>query len=113
MMETAALSRQNRVSASKARLVANEIRGFALPEAVDILKAMPQKSARQILKTLMSAGANAKYKNPSLIEEKLYIKKITIDEGPTMKRIQARARGRAGRIRKRTSNILIVLSDEN
>ena len=112
-METSAFSRQNRVSASKARLVANEIRGFSLPEAVDTLKAMTQKSARLILKTLVSAGANAKYKNPSIIEDKLYIRKITIDEGPTLKRFQARARGRAGRIRKRTSSILIVLSDEN
>jgi large subunit ribosomal protein L22 len=112
-METSAFSRQNRVSASKARLVANEIRGFSLPEAVDTLKAMPQKSAGLILKTLVSAGANAKYKNPSLIEEKLYIRKITVDEGPTLKRFHARARGRAGRIRKRTSNILVVLSDEN
>ena len=112
-METVASSRHNRVSAQKARLVANEIRGFSLPEAVDVLKAMPQKSARLILKTLSSAGANAKYKDPSVIEDKLYIKKITIDEGPTIKRFHARARGRAGRIRKRTSNILIVLSDEN
>ncbi|MDR3237062.1 MAG: 50S ribosomal protein L22 [Spirochaetia bacterium] len=112
-METSAFSRQNRVSASKARLVANEIRGFSLPEAVDTLKAMPQKSAGLILKTLISAGANAKYKNPSLIEGKLYIRKITVDEGPTLKRFHARARGRAGRIRKRTSNILVVLSDEN
>lgn len=112
-METSAFSKQNRVSASKARLVANEIRGFSMPEAIDTLKAMPQKSAKLILKTLTSAGANAKYKNPSVIEERLYIKKITVDEGPTMKRFQARARGRAGRIRKRTSNILIVLSDEN
>ena len=112
-METSAFSKQNRVSASKARLVANEIRGFSLPEAVDTLKAMPQKSARLILKTLISAGANAKYKNPALIEDKLYIRKITVDEGPTLKRFQARARGRAGRIRKRTSSILVVLSDEN
>lgn len=111
-METVAFSKQNRVSASKARLVANEIRGFSLPEAVDVLKAMPQKSANLVLKVLTSAGANAKYKNPSLVEDTLYIKKITIDEGPTMKRFHARARGRAGRIRKRTSNILIVLSDE-
>lgn len=112
-MITSALSKTNRVSAQKARLVANEIRGFSLPQAVDTLKAMPQKSAGLILKTLTSAGANAKYKNPSIVEKDLYVKKITIDEGPTLKRFQARARGRAGRVRKRTSNIFIVLSDEN
>lgn len=112
-MESIAFSKNNRVSASKARLVANEVRGFALPEAMDVLKAMPQKSAGLILKTLYSAGANAKYKDPSIIEENLYIKKICIDEGPTLKRFRPRARGRASRIRKRTSSILIVLSDEN
>ncbi len=112
-MESVAFSKNNRVSASKARLVANEIRGYSLPEALDVLKAMPQKSANLILKTLYSAGANAKYKDPNIIEEKLYIKKICIDEGPTLKRFRPRARGRASRIRKRTSSILIVLSDEN
>jgi len=112
-MESIAFSKNNRVSASKARLVANEIRGYSLPEALDVLKAMPQKSANLILKTLYSAGANAKYKDPNIIEEKLYIKKICIDEGPTLKRFRPRARGRASRIRKRTSSILIVLSDEN
>jgi len=112
-MEAKAFSKQNRVSASKARLVANEIRGYSLPEALDVLKAMTQKSADLILKTLYSAGANAKYQNPELNEDKLYIKKICIDEGPTMKRFRPRARGRASKIRKRTSSILIVLSDEN
>ncbi|PKL36126.1 MAG: 50S ribosomal protein L22 [Spirochaetae bacterium HGW-Spirochaetae-1] len=112
-MESLAFSKQNRISASKARLVANEIRGFSLPEAIDVLKAMPQKSASLILKTLYSAGANAKYKNPNINEDKLYIKKITIDGGPTIRRFSPRARGRATRIRKRTSSILIVLSDEN
>ncbi len=112
-MESVAFSKNNRVSASKARLVANEIRGYSLPEALDVLKAMPQKTAGLVLKTLYSAGANAKYKDPNIIEENLYIKKICIDEGPTLKRFRPRARGRASRIRKRTSSILIVLSDEN
>lgn len=112
-MEALAFSKNNRVSASKARLVANEIRGYSLPEAIDVLKVLPQKSSNLILKVLYSAGANAKYKNPDVIEDKLYIKKITIDEGPTLKRFRARARGRGSRIRKRTSSITIHLSDEN
>ncbi|HON16711.1 MAG TPA: 50S ribosomal protein L22 [Spirochaetota bacterium] len=112
-MESSAKSKLNRISASKMRLVANEVKGFSLPEAVDILKNMPQKGAKIVLKTLYSAGANAKYKNPDIIEDALYIKKIAVDEGPTMKRFQARARGRAGRIRKRTSHLTIILSDEN
>ncbi len=111
-MEVRAISKYNRVSASKARLVANEIRGYSFPEAVDVLKAISKKASELILKTLYTAGANAKYKNPDTIEDNLFIKKITVDEGPTMKRYRPRARGRASRIRKRTSNITIVLSDE-
>ena len=112
-MESFALSKVNRISASKARLVANEVRGEELPYAIEVLRAMPQKSAGLILKTLISAGANAKYKKPDINDKELYIKKIVIDVGPTLKRYRAKARGRGTRIKKRTSNILIVLSDEN
>ncbi len=112
-MEARAFTKFNRISAQKARLVANEIRGFPLPEAIDTLNAIPRKASKLILNTLHSAGANAKYKNPDILEDNLYIKKITVDEGVTLKRFKARARGRASRIRKRTSNITIVLSDEN
>jgi large subunit ribosomal protein L22 len=111
-MESVARSKNNRISAQKARLVANEVRGFPLNEAVDVLKAMPKKGAVIILKTLVSAGANAKVQNQEIAEKDLFIKKIVVDEGPTMKRYRARARGRAGRIRKRTSTVTIVLSDE-
>jgi large subunit ribosomal protein L22 len=112
-MEAQAFSKFNRISASKARLVANEVRGEELLYAIEILKAMPQKSARLILKTLYSAGANAKYKKPDIMDKDLYVKKIVVDVGPTMKRFRPRARGRANRIKKRTSSILIILSDEN
>ncbi|MBP7738021.1 MAG: 50S ribosomal protein L22 [Spirochaetes bacterium] len=112
-MEAQAFSKNNRISASKARLVANEVRGEELLYAIEILKAMPQKSARLILKTLYSAGANAKYIKPDIMDKDLYIKKIVVDVGPTMKRFRPRARGRANRIKKRTSSIRIVLSDEN
>jgi large subunit ribosomal protein L22 len=112
-MEATAFSKNNRISASKARLVANEVRGEELPYAIEILKAMPQKSARLILKALYSAGANAKYKKPDIMDKDLYIKKIVVDVGPTMKRFRPRARGRANRIKKRTSSITIILSDEN
>lgn len=111
-METRAISKYNRVSASKARLVADQIRGYSFPEAVDVLKAIPRKSSKIILKALHSAGANAKYKNPDIIEKDLYIKKIVVDEHPTFKRFRARARGRASRIKKRTSMVSIILSDE-
>ncbi len=112
-METKAVSRYNRILAGKARLVANEIRGFSFPEAIDILRAIPRKASKLLMKTLYSAAAGAKYRNPEIRENNLYIKKIVIDEGPTMKRFRPRARGRASRIRKRLSTIEIVLSDEN
>lgn len=112
-MEARAFSKYNRISASKARLVADEIRGYSLPEALDTLRVIPKKASNMLIKTLCSAGANAKYKDPDILEKDLYIKKICIDEGPTFKRFRARARGRASRIRKRTSNIMIVLSDED
>ncbi|MBP7584827.1 MAG: 50S ribosomal protein L22 [Spirochaetes bacterium] len=112
-MESTAVSKYNKMSASKARIVANEIRGFSFPEAVDILKAIPRKASKIILKALYSAGANAKYKNPEIIENDLFIKKVCVDVGPTMKRFRPRARGRASRIRKRSSTITIILSDES
>jgi len=112
-MEASAFSKNNRISASKVRLVANEVRGYSLPEALDMLKVIQKKASGLVFKTLYSAGANAKYMNPDILDESLYIKKITVDEGPTMKRFRPRARGRASRIKKRTSSITIVLSDEN
>ena len=112
-MESSSISKYNRISASKARLVANEIKGYSFPEAVDILKAIPRKASKLILKALYSAGANAKYRDPEVLDRDLFIKKICIDEGPTMKRFKARARGRASRIRKRTSTITVVLSNED
>jgi len=112
-MESTAVSKYNKLSASKARIVANEIRGYSFPEAVDILKAIPRKASKIILKALYSAGANAKYKNPEIIENSLFIKKVCIDVGPTMKRFRPRARGRASRIRKRSSTVTIILSDES
>lgn len=112
-MEVTAFTKYNRISAQKARLVADEIRGEELPSAIEILKAMPQKAARLILKTLTSAAANAKYRKSDVNDQDLYVKKIVIDVGPTLKRFRARARGRGTRIRKRTSSIRIVLSDES
>lgn len=116
-MEVRAVSKYNRISAPKARLVADAIRGYSFPEAIDVLKAIQKNIQRKasylILSTLYSAGANAKYKSPDVSEENLYIKKVTVDVGPSFKRFRARARGRASRITKRTSTITVVLSDEN
>jgi len=112
-MEAKAISKYQRISASKARLVASEIRGYSFPEAVDVLKAIPRKASKIILKTLYSAGANAKYQKPDVLDKDLFIKKISVEVGPTLKRFRARARGRASRIKKRTSSVVVVLSNEN
>ena len=111
-MEAKASANYILISPRKARLVADEIRGFELPEAVDILKNIPRKAAEILLKAVLSAGANAKVLNPDIKEEELFIKKVFIDGGPSLKRFNPRARGRADRILKRTSKITVVLSDE-
>ncbi len=111
-MEAKAFADQIRISARKMRLVANEVRGFEVPEAADLLRNFPQKSSGVILKALKSAAANAKVLNPDVEEKDLYIKKIYVDEGISWKRHNPRARGRADRIIRRTSKLTIVLSDE-
>ena len=111
-MEPTASANYIQMAPRKMRLVADEVRGFEFPEAIDILKAMPKKAARIILKTVLSAGANAKVLNPEISEGDLFVKKIYVDEGPTMKRFRPRARGRADRILRRTSKLTVVLSDE-
>ena len=94
------------------RLVANEIRGHSFNDSTGILKHMKKKAADIILKTLRSAGANAKIIYPDLNETDLYIQKIYVDKGITLKRFRPRARGRGARIKKRASKLTIVLSDE-
>jgi len=97
-----------RVSPRKARLVADHIRGRSVPEARTILAFTPRAAAREIEKVLRSAVANAE-SNPNLRwdGDELYVSAIYVDEGPTIKRWQARARGRVNRILKRTCHITI------
>lgn len=111
-METKAITKTVRMSPMKARMVADNVRGMSYQVAVDLLTYMPNSSAKIILKTLKSAGANAKDINPDAEGSELFVKKITIDEGVRLKRFRARARGRASRIRKKTSHVTVVLSDE-
>lgn len=111
-MEAKAVVNGIRMSPRKVRLVADQVRGHEFIEAVDYLANMPKKAARIILKLSKSAMANAKVLNPDVGEDDLYIKKIYVDAGPTLKRFMPRARGRADRILKRTSTITLVLSDE-
>ena len=109
-MEVAARLRGARLSAQKARLVADLIRGKKVEEALDILTFSPKKAARVIKKVLESAIANAEHNEGADVDE-LRVSSIYVDEGLTLKRIKPRAKGRADRIRKRTCHITVKLAD--
>jgi len=100
-----------RISPFKAREVTREIQGLPVSAALDLLAFTPKKAAFLISKTLKSAIANAE-NNANLKPDGLVVKEAIVGEGPTLKRIMARARGSASQILKRTSHIRIVLSDE-
>ena len=110
-MEVRARLRFVRVAPRKARLVADLIRGKGSEEALNILTFTKKAAAKILVKLLKSAIANATQKKTVDID-RLYIKKIAVDQGPTMKRFQPRALGRATTIRKRTNHITIVLDEE-
>ncbi len=110
-MQVRSVSRNIRSSAFKCRLVAGQIRRLKVEKARDILVHSNKKAAALVLKTLDSAIANAENNNSADIDE-LRVHAAYVDEGPTMKRLRARARGRANRIFKRTSHITVVLSDD-
>ena len=106
---TAKLSRLP-VSGFKVRLIANQIRGKQVGEALEILKFSKKASAKNVKKLLDSAIANAEH-NKGLDVDNLFISKITVDEALLFKRIQARARGRADRIQKRNCHVNITLGN--
>lgn len=110
-MEVRSIYRYARISAFKVREVTREIQGLPVSAALDLLAFTPKKAAFLIGKTLKSAVANAE-NNANLKPDGLVVKEATAGEGPTIKRIMARARGSASGILKRTSHIRIVLSDE-
>ena len=100
-----------RISARKARDVAREIQGLPVSDALDILNFTPRKAAELFTKTMRTALADAE-NNFELPIDGLFVKSAIVGEGPTYKRFKARARGSASAIRKRTSHITVVLSDE-
>jgi large subunit ribosomal protein L22 len=100
----------NRISARKARSVVNLIRGKSVSEAISILRVCPRKAAMPALKALKSAMANAN-ETKKLKWEDLYVRQAYVEEGPTVRRMLPRARGRADRIRKRTSHIRLELAE--
>lgn len=111
-MATIAKLRFARISPQKVRLIADQVRGLSVDKALDILTFSNKKAAEIVKKVLNSAIANAEHNEGADIDE-LKISKITVDEGSTYKRIQARAKGRANRIIKRTSHINVEVSEKN
>ena len=110
MMEVAAVLKGARISAQKARLVADEVRGKGVSDALDRLAWSNKKAAHIIRKLLDSAIANAENNEGADVDE-LKISRIYVDEGMTMKRLRPRAKGRADRIFKRTCHITIKVTD--
>ena len=110
MMEVAAKLKGARISAQKARLVADQIRGKSVGEALNILAFSSKKGAELVKKVLESAIANAEHNEGADIDE-LRVSTVFVDEGMTMKRIKPRAKGRADRIFKRTCHITVKVAD--
>ncbi len=109
-MEVTAKLKNVRVGTQKARLVADAIRGKNVNEAIRILTFMKKKSAVLLKKLVESAVANAEQKKVIDIDN-LFIKKITVDQAPNLKRIQPRAQGRAFVVKKRQSHVNVVLDE--
>jgi large subunit ribosomal protein L22 len=97
------------VSPYKIRPVADLVRRKPYTEAVSLLENMPHKGARLIKKTVVSAASNALSQDKQLEEDMLYIKEIKVDEGPRMKRLWCRGRGRADMLLKRMSHITVIV----
>jgi large subunit ribosomal protein L22 len=100
-----------RLSPRKTRLVVDMVRGKRIQDALNILKFSPQKAAAVVSKLVGSAVANAEQKGVSDID-RLFVKAITVDQGPVLKRFIPRAQGRATKIRKPTSHITVILDEK-
>ena len=109
-METSAKQRHAKISPQKCRLVADQVRGLPVDKALTLLTFSNKKAAVMLRKVLESAIANAEHNEGADIDE-LKVSKIFVDDGPTHRRFQARAKGRAARILKRTSHITVEVSD--
>lgn len=109
-MEAKAILRTARISPQKARLVADQVRGLPVDRALGLLQFSDKKAAHMIYKVVFSAVSNAENNLGADIDE-LKVKTIMVDEGPTLKRFMARAKGRGTRILKRTSHITVVVGE--
>lgn len=109
-MEVKAITKYARISPFKLRLPIAQVKGKSAEQALTILKFMPLKSAKIMYKTLQSAVSNAEHNN-ELDVDKLIVKNVIVDHGPSLKRFRARARGRASRILKRTSHLTVIVEE--
>lgn len=109
-MEVSATLKHARFSAQKARLVADQIRGLPVEQALNILAFSTKRAATSIKKVLESAIANAEHNEGADVDE-LKVSTVYVNEGPSLKRISPRAKGRADRILKRTCHIVVKVSD--
>ncbi|MCL4104280.1 UNVERIFIED_CONTAM: hypothetical protein GTU68_035142 [Idotea baltica] len=110
-MEVAARLKGAQISAQKARLVADQVRGMPVEEALNLLEFSPKKAAHLVKKILDSAIANAENNEGADVDE-LTVSSIFVDEGTTMKRLRPRAKGRADRILKRSCHITVKVADD-
>ena len=109
-MEVSATLKQAHISAQKARLVADQVRGLPVEKALNLLMFSPKKAAAMVRKVLESALANAEHNEGADIDE-LKVSAIYVNEATTMKRFRARAKGRGTRILKRNSHITVTVGD--
>lgn len=111
-MESKAILKFAKITPRKARRVIDLIRGKRAADALISLRYMPYRGAQQVGKLLKSAMANAEQKSSHVDIDKLKIKTALVDQGPVMKRMEPRSMGRTNMIRKRTSHITIILTEE-
>ncbi len=111
-MESSAIIRYVRQSPRKVRVVADQIRGKSVEDAMAILRLQPRKAAKTLAKLLSSAVANAEHNKQADVDD-LLVKRVLVDAAPTLKRWMPRAMGRANRIIKRSSHVTIVVGDSN
>ena len=110
-MEAKAITKYVRISPFKVRKLTGVVKGKPVETALNTLKFMPQKAAGIVFKTIRSAVSNAE-QNMNLDVDDLVVQNLIVDQGPSLKRFRARARGRGSRILKRTSHITVILAEE-
>ena len=111
-MEVQAKLKFAKISPQKCRLVADQIRGLSVEKAINLLTFSNKKAAVLFKEVLNSAVANAEH-NDGMDVDSLFVSTVFVDEGPTMKRFEARAKGRGNRILKRTSHITVKVTEKN